>query len=115
MPVEPTVTEAIAYLAATGTTYTEPVVAPVLAAERAAQAKRCRFPADPAAPADPLPYPADLKEALFRRVAHTLAVRPLPLGMQATITEMGASTTRVGGTDAEVRRLESPWRKLVKG
>lgn len=115
MPVEPTVTEAIAYLAATGATYTETVVTPVLAAERAAQAKRCRFPADPPAPADPLPYPADLKEALFRRVAHTLAVRPLPLGVQANLSEFGATTTRVGGTDPEVRRLEAPHRKLVKG
>ncbi|HSX66669.1 hypothetical protein [Nocardioides sp.] len=115
MPALPALPEVQTYLATTGTTHPDTVVAPVLAAEIAAQARRCRFPADPAEPAAPLPYPADLKEALFRRVAHTLAVRALPLGVQANLSEFGATTTRVGGTDAEVRRLEAPHRKLVKG
>lgn len=115
MPTPPTLAEATAYLVATGTTYAAADVTAVLATEIAAQANVCRFPPDPAPPAAALPYPADLKEALFRRVAHTLAVRPLPLGVQATLSEFGATTTRVGGTDAEVRRLEAPWRKLVLG
>lgn len=90
-------------------------VTDALEAETAAQAKAVRFPPDPLLPAEPLPYPADLAEALFRRVAHNLALRALPLGVQANISEMAVATTRVGGTDAEVRRLEAPHRKRVLG
>jgi hypothetical protein len=60
-------------------------------------------------------YNPALLEALCRRVAHNLAVRALPLGLQATIGDGAALATRVGGTDAEVRRLEAPYRKLVVG
>ena len=77
-----------------------------LAAETAAQAAVCRIPD---------PCPADLVEALLRRVAHNLAVRALPLGVQASIAEGAIATNYVGGTDAEVRRLEAPHRKRVVG
>jgi hypothetical protein len=60
-------------------------------------------------------YPEDLTEALYRRVAHNLSMRALPLGIQANISEMAVSTTRVGGLDAEVARLEAPYRKRVVG
>lgn len=60
-------------------------------------------------------WPGDLVEALYRRVAHTLALRALPLGFQATVSEGGVATNSVGGTDAEVRRLEAPYRRLVVG
>lgn len=95
--------------------WSEDEVTSALAAETAAQARVVRFPSDPPAPADPLPYPADLAEALCRRVAHNLALRALPLGVQATISEMAVSTRSVGGTDAEVRRLERPHRKVIVG
>lgn len=78
------------------------------AAEIAAQARVCRVPTEG-------DYPADLTEALFRRVAHNLALRALPLGLQASMTDGAVAQTRVGGTDAEVRRLEAPFRKLVVG
>lgn len=86
-----------------------------IAAEVAAQAAVVRFPADPPAPAEPLPYPADLLEALCRRVAHNLALRALPLGVSVDLTESAVATTRVGGTDAEVRRLEAPYRRRTVG
>ncbi len=74
----------------------------VLAAEAAAQARVCRV--------DEANYPADLAEALCRRVAANLARRSLPLGIQDA--ELGG--TRVGA-DPEVRRLEAPHRRLVVG
>lgn len=80
-----------------------------LAAEQSAQARVVRVPSDAV---ETGAYPTDLAEALFRRVAHNLALRRLPLSVQANVSEFGASTTRVGGEDAEVRRLERPWRRL---
>jgi hypothetical protein len=78
-------------------------------AEVAAQAKACRIPAEEGA------YPADLDEALCRRVAHNLALRPLPLGVMANVSDMAVATTRVGGMDPEVRRLEGPYRRVMFG
>lgn len=83
-------------------------LASALSAETAAQEAVCKVPDD----AD---YPADLLEALHRRVAHNLALRSLPLGIQAAFAESAVATNRVGGEDSEVRRLESPYRKIVVG
>lgn len=77
-------------------------------AELNAQADVCRLPVDGS-------YPPALVEALGRRVAHNLAVRALPLGVQATVSDMSVATSRVGGADAEVRRLEGPYRKMLIG
>lgn len=112
MPTPPTLPDVLGYLG-TDISWTEDQVQSALDAETAAQAAVVRFPADPPAPAEPLPYPADLAEALCRRVAHNLAVRALPLGVQATVTDAAALNTYVGGTDAEVKRLEAPYRKRV--
>jgi hypothetical protein len=59
-------------------------------------------------------YPADLLEALMRRVQRLLEMRSKPLGYQDTATEFGVASTRVG-PDPEIRRLEQPYRKLVIG
>lgn len=77
-------------------------------AERKAQARVCRVPEDDE-------YEDDLAEALFRRVAHNLALRGLPLGVQATLSDSAVATNKVGGTDAEVRRLEGPFRRNTVG
>lgn len=90
--------------------WTPEVVESALGAEIAAQASVVRFPANVSGEG-----PAALIEALCRRVAHNLALRSLPLGLQISMSEMAATQTRVGGTDAEVRRLESPYRRLVVG
>lgn len=110
MPTPPTVTDVLTYLG-DDVSWEEPAVQAALDAETAAQAAVVRFPVDPEPPAEPLPYPADLAEALCRRVAHNLALRALPLGVQASITDSAVATNFVGGTDAEVRRLEAPYRK----
>lgn len=97
-----------AYLG-TANTYTDAQLQSALDAETAAQGKVCKLP-DPTAD-----YPADLAEALMRRVHHNLALRALPLGIQTSISDMSVATNQVGGTDAEVRRLERPFRRLVVG
>lgn len=114
MPTAPDAGDVKAYLGSSNV-WTDDQIASALAAETVAQAKVVRFPADPTPPAEPLPYPHDLAEALMRRVAHNLAVRALPLGVQPHITDTAVATSRVGGRDPEVRRLEGPWRKLVSG
>lgn len=89
-------------------------VVQAIAAETAAQLRVVRLPVE----SDPLverPYPADLAEALCRRVAHNLALRSLPLGLQASVADGAVMTNFVGGTDAEVRRLEAPFRRRVVG
>jgi hypothetical protein len=84
------------------------------ATETAAQLARCKVPDDGATP-PVLVYSDDLVSALYRRVAHALALRPLPLGVQAVLAEGAVATTRVGGLDAEVARLEGPYRKRTVG
>lgn len=83
-------------------------IAQAYAAELGAQADVCRLPADGS-------YPPALVDALGRRVAHNLAVRDLPLGVQATVSDMAVATRSVGGLDPEVRRLEAPHRKMLIG
>ena len=80
-----------------------------IAAESAAQSSACRLPSTESE------WPADLTEALCRRVARNLAMRALPLAVQQSMTELGPSAIRLGGSDPEVRRLEAPYRRLVVG
>lgn len=115
MPTPPALADVKAYLGDQNV-WEDAEISAALAAEVSAQTRVVRLPADPDPPPDPLPdYPADLAEALCRRVAHNLAVRGLPLGVSVDLTDVAVATTRVGGTDAEVRRLEAPWRRLVVG
>lgn len=108
MPVTPpTVAEIQTYLGSE-ISWGTPEITSAYTAELAAQADVCRLPVDGA-------YPAPLVEALGRRVAHNLALRGLPLGVSANITDSAVATTRVGGLDAEVARLEAPYRKVLFG
>lgn len=110
----PDVTAVIEYLTAGSgdSSWAASDVQQALDAEQSDQAARLRFPLN--AEGNPT-YPPALVEALCRRVAHYLAVRALPLGVQATITDSAALNTYVGSTDAEVRRLEAPWRRRTVG
>jgi hypothetical protein len=74
-----------------------------LEAESAAQERICRVPGCDDE------WPADLAEALLRRVARNLALRKLPLGIATSEIE----ATRVASTDVEVRRLEASHRRWV--
>lgn len=75
-----------------------------LDAEAASQRSRCRVPAV---------YPADLRQALLRRVQRNLAMRGLPLAVPAGDADSGPVI--LPGRDPEVRRFEAPHRKLVFG
>lgn len=81
-------------------------VSSVLDAETAAQAHRCIIPDG---------YPPDLREALMRRVAVSLNLRALTAGIDASVSAAGAGFSRAGGLDAEVQRLEAPYRRMVVG
>ncbi|MGC4940949.1 hypothetical protein [Kribbella sp. DT2] len=104
---KPDLTAVATYLGDDALWNTEEVSAALLA-EEAAQSSVCRVPSTPE------DWPADLAEALCRRVAANLARRNLPLGLNVAMGEATVQTTRVG-TDQEVRRLEAPWRRLVVG
>lgn len=95
-----------AYLGDASSSWDDDELEAALAAEAAAQTAACRVPDSGAA------WPADLAEALCRRVAVNLAVRGLPLGLQSTVTETAIGISRVGGGDREVDRLEAPYRRL---
>jgi len=56
---------------------------------------------------------SDLVQAIYRRVARTVAARGIPLGMLGGDSEFG--TARLSRFDAEIERLEGPNRKLVFG
>jgi hypothetical protein len=75
-----------------------------LTAETAAQAVNCRIPAT---------YPADLGEALKRRVARNLALRGVPLSVQQG--DADTSPAYIPRIDPEIRRLEAPHRRLIVG
>lgn len=92
----PTVADVRAYLGDTSADDTE--LGDALAAESAAQRRRCIVPAV---------YPADLRQALMRRVARNLAARRVPVA-QFTSFDGGSTSSRVPGRDPEVRRLEGP-------
>jgi hypothetical protein len=116
MPTAPDLPAVKAYLSSIGTiSWTDPQITQALESEITAQANKVRFPVDPEPPAEALPYPADLADALCRRVARNLALRALPLGVQANITDGAVATTRIGGLDAEIREKEAPYRKKVMG
>lgn len=87
------------------TSFSDAEISDALNAEAASQRRRCRVPAD---------YPADLGQALKRRVARNLALRGLPLAVLRGDADGGEATV-LPGTDPEVRRLERDWRKVVLG
>ncbi|MFI6329860.1 hypothetical protein ACIBBG_16355 [Micromonospora chersina] len=98
----PDVPAVVAYLGATSHTTEE--LQSALDAEAAAQRAVCRVRAV---------YPADLREALLRRVARNLEMRGLLLTMAQGDAEVSVSI--LPGTDPEVRRLEAPYRPVVFG
>lgn len=99
----PTTAEVLDYLG--DTSHDTDTLTAALAAEAAAQRARCNVPAV---------YPADLREALLRRVARNLAARSVPVASFSAF-DGGVTSTRVPGHDPEVRRLEAPYRRMVVG
>lgn len=110
----PTIVEVSAYLDAISggvTSWSDGDIQQALDAEQGDQAARLKFPIVN----DALTYTPALVEALCRRVAHNLAARSFPLGFQATVTDAAALSAYIPGSDAEVRRLEGPYRRMKVG
>jgi len=99
----PDTSACLAYLGETSASDAE--ILDALTAETAAQRARCRIP-----PA----YPADLRQALLRRVARNLAARAVPVA-SFTSFEGGGTSARVPRTDAEISRLEGPYLRRTVG
>ena len=85
-----------------------------LAAQAGDQAKKCSIPVDTE---DPTWMPDPLAEARLRRTHVALSLKPLPLAVQVTLSDVNASQIRVGSPskDPLVYDLERPFRKLVIG
>lgn len=98
-----TLSEAKAYL--DNPSYTDDEVQFALDAETAAQRRACVIPET---------VPADLKNALLRRVQRNLAVKPVTLVTYNSF-EGGSTSQRIPSVDVEIRRLEAPYRRLVMG
>lgn len=88
------------------TSWSDFQIASTLEAEVAAQAVVCRVP-------DPMP--ADLAEALRRRVAHNFSLQVLATDSSITMVDSAIATWQTGGLDPMVRRLEAPYRRLPVG
>lgn len=89
-------------------------ISSALLAQAGDQAKKCTIPTDPL---DATWIPDALAEARCRRTQVALSLRPLPLGVQVTLSDSNAAQVRVGSPsqDPLVRDLERPFRKLVLG
>ena|SRR5579864_5605649 len=55
-------------------------------------------------------YPANVQQALYRRVGRVCAAKGIPLGLAGLDNEMGV--TRIPSFDAEIDRLEAPYRLI---
>lgn len=93
----PTWEEAQQWAQQDGSAFSEAQVTAALATEKANQAIVCTVPADDA------DWPADLAEALLRRVHRNLVTAKLPLGLDPSANSV------------EIRRLEAGHPRLVFG
>lgn len=91
----------------------------VIDAEVAGQVLTCRVPmTDPPVDSGQIPapdleaWPADLVQALLRRVGRELAARGLPTGL---VGDGEYGPARLPFFDSEIERLEGPRRKVVFG
>lgn len=96
----PVLADVTAYLGATS--WSDDEIDDALAAETAAQRAVCRVGST---------YPADLREALLRRVARNLAMR----GQPSSVPTDSDIPSFLPTVDPEVRRLERPYRKYPVG
>jgi hypothetical protein len=114
MATIPTLTIVKAYIGS-DTSWSDAEIDLALAAQREDQAKKVTFPTPPVE--DPTWVPEALATALCRRTQVALSLQPLPLGVQVTMSDYNAATTRLGSPskDPLVADLERPYRKLVIG
>lgn len=91
------------YLGTGNVRYSDAELQRAFEVEATAQSKAVTYP-DPITP--------DLVEALYRRVHRQIALRQYPTGTDQLTSDGGVAIVRFGSSDPEIRRLESPYRKL---
>lgn len=111
----PAVSDVRAWCQISAASLTDAQLQQVVDAEQANQALYCRVPTTGDPPVlDPSSWPAALSQAIYRRVAREVAGRGVPLGLVGDpASEAGA--LRLATFDAEVERLEGPYRMVVFG
>ena len=111
----PALADVRAWLQVPASVVSDPQLAQVLEAEMALQGQACRvlIATPPVEPPVEEPLPAALAQAIYRRVGREIAARGVPLGMLGADSEYGPA--RLSRWDAEVDRLEAPYRVVVFG
>jgi len=104
-----TLADVRAWIQVPASVVTDPQLQSVMDAELELQGVACRLPAT----TPPGETPAALVQALYRRCGREVAARGVPLGMMGADAEYGPA--RLSRWDAEVDRLEGPYRVLVFG
>jgi hypothetical protein len=94
------------YLGENEHSWTDAELADALAAETTAQMNVCRVPAS---------YPEDLREALLRRAARNLAMRRQLTAEPRGEGDVDLPAVLPVAADAEVKRLERPYRRVPVG
>ena len=103
MALVPTVEEVRKWLKLAEASMDDTELGDVLAGEVTNQARACRVPVE---------YPADLRQAMFRRCGRAVAAKGVPLGLAGS-DEFGP--TRLPPFDAEIERYERSLRKFNFG
>lgn len=99
----PSLQQVRAWIGVPPTTLDDAQLQTVLDAETGAQAQLCNVD----------PWVAQLTQALYRRVGREVAAMALPLGVLSADPELGGGI--LPRYDAEIERLERPFRKVVLG
>lgn len=103
MPSQPDLEAVRAWIGVSATVMPDDQLQTVLDAELAAQAQVCQVE----------PWADQLTQAIYRRVGREVAAMGLPLGTLAPDSEYGGA--QLPRYDAEVERLERPFRLVVLG
>jgi hypothetical protein len=106
----PTAAELRDWMSLTATQLTDHDLGVIRSGEIASQRAECRIPATLVTAGL---VPAPLVESMYRRVARAVAARGIPLGTRSGDGEFGPVT--IVSYDAEITRLEGPFRRFVTG
>ena len=103
MPTQPDLEAVRAWIGVSASVMPDTQLQTVLDAELAAQAQVCQV----------VPWADQLTQAIYRRVGREVAAMALPLGVVAPDSEFGGG--QLPRFDAEIERLERPFRLVVLG
>lgn len=103
-PAYPLLADIRTWTGVTAASLADEVLQGIADGEQSAQMRMCRVAGDTLDPA--------LRAAFMRRCARAIAARGVPLGM---VGDAEYGPARLPSFDAEIERLEGPWRKVVMG